>query len=174
MEMENPPLRVISPDHQLTPYFCAAMKLMQIILTLPLLITSCNNSTKNNGSETSERKEYNGVQFPEGSVVAADSMRVPDPLNELYFSVKLLSNEHSQNGTYDIVAAYGYNDAATQITFPSGSSNPLRPSIRRGSDALSFIIGFYETGDTTFHDYFLVQSAKGRTTMKYIRSYSFQ
>jgi|GEM_PF-1807623 len=174
MERENPPLRVISPDDQLTHYFCPPMKLMQFVLILPLLITSCNNNTKNNGDRTSDRNEYNGVHFPPGSVVAADSVRIPDPLNELFFTVKLLSNEHSQNGTYDVIAAYGHNDAETQITFPPGSSNPIKPAIKKGDDATSFVIGFYETGDTTFHEYFLVQSTKGHTSMKYIRSYSFQ
>jgi hypothetical protein len=144
-------------------------------LLLPLFLTlSCNNDTRNSNSATSGKNEYAATSAAPGTVLAADSMAIPDPLNELYFSVRILANEQSQNGIYDVVVRYGYNDAATQITLPRGADKPLRPALKKGSEPFTYIIGFYHGEDPAFNDYFLVSAGKGQTEMRYIKTYSFR
>jgi hypothetical protein len=144
-------------------------------LLLPLFLTlSCNNDTRNRNAATSGKNEY-GAGYPApGTVVVADSMVIPDPLNELYFSVRVVANEQSQNGIYDVEVRYGYNDAATQISLPRGADKPLRPALKRSEQPFTYIIGFYHGDDPTFYDYFRVSAGKGQTQMKYIKTYSFR
>lgn len=145
-----------------------------LLLLLPLLIgISCKNSTKSSESDTSATKKFGDGTPPKGTVVAADSMIIPDPLNELYFSVAIVATDESQNGIYDIVARYGYNDAATSITIPDGGGKTITPAIRRANEPFAYHVGFFYGEDTTFNDYFLVSADKGQTKMRYIKSYSF-
>ena len=110
---------------------------------------------------------------PKGTVIAADSIKVADPLNESYFAVRLVAGEYSFRGTYDIKAHYGSGEGNSQITFPRADV-PVRPAMRRGDAPESFIIGFYLGDDKKFYDYFLVDGQKNEIKMKYLKAYSFR
>src|SRR5688572_22069999 len=95
------------------------------IAAIMLLVAGC----------TATDEERNEPGFPRvlpGEIVTADSMRIPDPLNVFYFSVKLVGNEHSATGSYDVVASYGHNDANTMITFPREGTEMIRPAMKKG------------------------------------------
>ncbi len=143
---------------------------MRLLLPLCLFFFSCCQDTKEQTSEHST-----GTVVQPGIVVAADSVRIQDPLNETYFSVKVLTNERSREGSYDIKARYGHNDAFTTITFPKGGSKDILPALKRGDSPNEMIVGFYFGGERQqFYEYFLVRADRGSTEMKYIRGYTFE
>ncbi|HTN45238.1 MAG TPA: hypothetical protein VL098_02755 [Flavipsychrobacter sp.] len=110
-----------------------------------------------------------------GTVLLADSMRVPDALNERYFSVKLVANEYTRQGTYDVQIRYGENDAVTQITFPRGGTEKIIPVLKKGKEPYSYIIGFrYGNKDPLFYEYYWVQATKDKIETKYVKAYSFK
>jgi hypothetical protein len=148
---------------------------MKVVLPLLLLLItmSCNNNTKNAESDTSATGKYVGANLPKGSVIAADSVLIPDPLNELYFVVKILTNDQTGDGSYDVQANYGHNEAETQIEMPDGDKL-IRPVIRKSLQPFTYTIGFTYGSDTSFNDYFEISSDRGQTRMRYIKSYSFK
>lgn len=102
-------------------------------------------------------------------------MKIPDPLNELYFTVKLVANEYTRQGTYDVNILYGYNDASTQITFPHGGTERIIPKMKKGTEPFSYIIGFnYGENDPVFYEYYLVKGGAGKIETKYLKAYSFK
>ena len=144
---------------------------MKYLLPLLLLFLSCssNENTKNTSSTLEE--SATGVGGPSaGTVVAADSIKIPDPLNELYFGVSIVATEYSFRGTYAIKAHYGANDAASEITFPH-STEKLTPALRAGDEPFSYIVGFKIVDGDTFYDYFLVKAQKEQMEMKYLKAY---
>ena len=173
-------MRQIHPFRVINKRFNSALMVllhpMKVVwLLLPLLLTlSCNNNTRNSDSATSGKNEY-GIAIPApGTVVAADSMVIPDPLNELYFSVRLVANEQSQNDIYDVVVRYGFNDATTQISLPRGADKPLKPALKKSAQPFTYIVGFYHGDDPAFNDYFLISAGRDKTEMRYIKTYSFR
>lgn len=128
-------------------------------------IAACNGSGD---------KGKNTTKLTPGSVIAVDSMRVvEDSLNNAWFSVKLLATDKSDNGTYAINAAWGFNTAATEFTMPKGGEQ-LQPVLRKQAEPYTFNIGFHQEGDTAFYDYYEIKGEKGAIRMKYIKAYSFQ
>lgn len=137
---------------------------------LPLLLISCSEpETKQPVQEVSPTAHVPAAN----TVVASDSMRLPDELNEMYYSVEVVATHQSANGVYEVLVSYGHNDASTQITMPEAET-PVIPAVRRGAGPNEYIIGFRHGSDTTFNDYFLVRAGKGRTEMKYLKAYSFK
>jgi len=107
------------------------------------------------------------------TVVASDSIRIPDPLNDLYYSIEVVAGKESNKGVYEVLVTYGHNDASTQLTMPE-ADKPIIPEVRRGNEPYSYIIGFHYGTDTTFNDYYYVRAGKGKTIMKYMKAYSFK
>jgi hypothetical protein len=149
------------------------MKMVVAVVGL-IVICGCNGRSSQRVSDyvNEEAAKKNAVR--PGVIVAADSMKVPDPLNEYYFSVKVTSTEESDSGKYEVSVVYGNNDAKTDIILPRGSREPLTPAIRAGEALSSYIVGFRVGVDTAFHDYVLIRANKGKTEMKYLKAYSFQ
>lgn len=104
------------------------------------------------------------------SVVAADSIAIPDPLNRFYFSVTLKKTAYSYRGTYEVVAKNKTQNATTLITFPQGK-RPVRPALRKGDAPLTFIVGFYYLDSRRFYDYFQVTADGNTVRMKYLKAY---
>lgn len=151
----------------------AAMKNMLLFLLLISGVIACKTAEKKEAAAAVTEEQE--APLPPGSVLLADSIRIPDPLNELYYSVKLVANEHTHQGTYDVKVLYGHNNAETQITFPRGGTKKIVPRMQKGSEPFSFIIGFnYGEDDPTFYEYYLVKGAFGKIEMKYLKAYSFK
>lgn len=123
-----------------------------------------------------------------GSIVAADSMKVDDKLNDFYFAVVLTSSHKNKEGgndygfVYDLDAHFGPNDAMSSITMPKGGRN-LQPLLRKvDNEEYGYIIGFIPGksmgGDgNTFMPYYLVKAVKTAANVaieiKGIKQYSF-
>ena len=102
-----------------------------------------------------------------GVVVLSHSEKIPDPLNELYFSIKLVTNEYTHQGTYTLLVNYGHNKAENRISYPRGSAGKITPAMKKLNTPYSYDIGFYFEGDTSFYSYYLVQAPGGNIEMKY-------
>lgn len=107
------------------------------------------------------------------TVVASYSMRIPDVLNELYFSIEVIATNESAKGVYEVLVKYGHNEASTQITMPDAHTL-IVPEVKRSTDMNAFVIGFRYGNDTTFREYYLVNASKEKTEMKYLKAYSFR
>jgi hypothetical protein len=149
------------------------MKPVTIMLCL-FVLSACTSRNSQPVSEYLGGEAAKGNAVKAGVLMAADSMRVPDPLNEYYFSVKVTSTEESDSGKYEVRVVYGNNNAKTDIILPRGSAETLTPALRAGEEPFSYIIGFRAGEDTAFHDYVLIRANKGKTEMKYMKAYSFQ
>jgi hypothetical protein len=161
--------RVLRCRYRRLPYFCGVMK---YLLPAVLLFASCSapDAEVKNAPGKLEVNET-GTGGPDaGTIMAADSVRIPDLLNDQYFSVAIVATEYSFRGTYAIRAMYGANDAQSEITFPR-SSRKLTPLLRKGDEPFSYVVGFSLKGDNRFYDYFLVKAQKGQTEMKYLKVY---
>jgi hypothetical protein len=128
------------------------------------------------GQPESKKKEMDvarGYVPAANTVVASDSMRIPDDLNELYFTIEVIAGAKSDKGVYEVLVSYGPNDASGQVVMPE-ADKLIIPEVRRDTQQFAYIIGFHYGADTSFKDYFLVKADKGRTEMKYLKAYSFK
>lgn len=118
------------------------------------------------------------VPLAPGILIANDSMRVDhDPLKK-NFAVTIKTNLQTDSGYYDVLAVYNKDSAHGLVRMPT-SIVQLKPLLRRGDTANSYIIGFHFGSDTTFHDYFEINLHKDgmlkRTIkMEYIKAYTFE
>ena len=150
-----------------------------IILLLPfiLFMNGCSDNETNNSHDESA-----WTPPPAGTLVAADSMKIDDPLNNFYFAVKLSTspaNEMSGNYgfVYDMDMHCGPNKGVQQLTMPKGGNN-LKPLIRRAKDGNpAFIIGFIPGkeygGDTTFQEYYSITAEGKNMKVKALKAYRF-
>ena len=112
-----------------------------------------------------------------GTVVAADSTPITeDNLNDLYYSVRLTATDSSQEGRYDLDAAYGFNEAHSIMTFPK-LTKTIKPAIRPDTTPYSYIIGFYYEGEQQFNDYARVSARKvdmlqSQIELRYLKAYN--
>lgn len=150
-------------------YFCCLMK--YFLLLCSVFFFSCKSKSVQKTIAVKDSTTTNLLQT--SIVVASDSMPIPNDLNKSYFSVEVIANKEAKNGTYDVLVHYGNNDAATQIRMPK-ADKIIKPELRRGAAPFSYIIGFHYGSDTTFKDYYLIQSTRNKTEMKYIKAYSFE
>jgi len=141
-----------------------------LIFLLPLF--ACCTSNKNEHRNDVSNRTGNSVPKA-NTVVASDSMRLPDRLNELYYSVQVIATSESSKGVYEVLVTYGNNDASTQLTMPEAET-PIIPEVRRGNEPFSYIIGFHHGTDTSFNDYYYIKAERGKTAMKYLKAYSFK
>lgn len=111
-----------------------------------------------------------------GTVVAADSVKIKDDLNSLYYSVRLTAGDSSSEGRYNLRAAFGYNEAKSEVVYPRLLKG-ITPAIRKEEgQPYSFIIGFRYTGDTAFNDYLRVYATHipgfgAQIELRYIKAY---
>ena len=96
-----------------------------------------------------------------------------DQLNDFIFSVTVRADSQVKDGVYAIRAAYGFDVANGTFTMPKGLED-YKLSLRKGTSAYTYIIGFLVPDDTTFHDYFEVAGTKTSISMKYLKSYTYQ
>ena len=143
------------------------MRTIYLLLSILLLGCSQPESTKK------EMPVKKGNAPATNTVVASDSIRIPDDLNELYFSIEVIAGPESDKGVYEVLASYGPNDASGQVVMPE-AEKLIIPEVRRDTQQFAYIIGFHYGTDTSFKDYFLVKADKGRTEMRYLKAYSFK
>lgn len=148
-----------------TVYICAMHRYLFLLFTL---LIACHAPNDKNAEQKSLINTSRANR-----VIASDSMRITDALNELYFSVEIVSTDRSDKGVYEILASYGHHDASTQITMPAAGA-PLIPELRRGNASYSYIIGFRYGSDTSFRKYYLIKAEDDKIVMKYLKAYSFQ
>jgi hypothetical protein len=149
------------------------MKPVTLLLSLILLSSCSSRNSQSVADNVGKQEAWRNTATP-GTIVAADSMKVPDPLNEYYFSVKVLASSESDSGKYDLHVAYANNEARTSFALPKGGKETLLPAVRKGPEPFSYIVGFHKGTDTAFHDYVLVEANKGQTKMKYLKAYFFE
>lgn len=150
-----------------------AMRWIAFCLTL-LMFTNCNERPDAGQQVSADGTTARFLTAPAGAVIAVDSMRTREELNETYFKVAIVGSDHSSKGTYGIHVWYGHNDAITQITFPQDGTQMIRPAIRKGEKPSTYVVGFYYGNEDTFYDYLLIEADKGQTSMKYLKAYSFR
>lgn len=132
------------------------------------VLVSCSQKNESNDSKVSN------TSLKPGTIVVADSMSVlEDQLNNTMFSVKVIANENTPKGKYTVKAAWGYNEAESELAMPKGGEKFI-PMLRKEAIPYTYSIGFQVKGDTTFYDYYLVNADKGTIRMKYIKAYSFE
>lgn len=133
------------------------------LLFILCLLLSCGNDTHEN-TATNEIPFY----APEaGTVIAADSMRIEDPLNVLYFSAKIIATETSDFGNYVLDIKYGHNTAKSDITYPE-LSQKVTPAIQQENE-YAYNIGFYLGEDKTFNEYARVSTIKSGSSEREIK-----
>lgn len=153
-------------------------RILSFLLPVFMLAVACNNR-----SSTKSTDDATWTAPPAGTVVAVDSMKIEDPLNNFYFAVKLTSSPaNDMPGTmgfvYDMDMHAGPNKGLQQLTMPKGGKD-LKPLIRRAKDGSTmFIIGFIPGkdfgGDTTFQEYYSVKAEGKNISVHVLKSYSFQ
>lgn len=135
-----------------------------------LLLAACGNATSGNAAGKHGNNNYTPPAA--GTVIASQSTPITnDPLNHFDFTVKLIASEYSNYGTYTVKAAWGPDTATEQFTMPKGGTH-LKPVLKKGTGAYSYVVGFYY--DNKFYDYYQIKGAKDNIEMKYISAYSFQ
>lgn len=139
--------------------------MIRCICAFLLLFSACNEPSSDSSVATRAIPAAN-------TVVASGSMRIPDALNELYYSIEVVATPQSTQGVYEVLVRYGHNDASTRITMPV-SEQPLIPVLRK-KPPNEYIIGFRLPGDTAFKDYFQIRADRGKIGMKYLKAYSFK
>jgi hypothetical protein len=138
-----------------------------IFLILPFIFSCNDNNDKSVGNNKIR-------EFKVNEIIAADSVRIPDPLNQSYFSVTVAGTVDSYKGVFDVIVRYGKNDAKGAFTMPQGANEQLIPHLEYSKEHNNYIIGFRYGDKNEFYPYFLVTATSGMIEMKYVNSYSFK
>lgn len=99
-----------------------------------------------------------------------------DVLNDMYYSIRITANDSSNEGYYDLEAAYGYNEVASKLRYPK-LDKLITPAIRReDSIPYSYIVGFYLADQPEFKDYARVSAriiapGKRQIELRYLKAY---
>ena len=111
------------------------------------------------------------------TIIAADSIKVEDdPLNELFFAVRLTSTDSSSAGSYLLEAHYGFNEAKTEIRFPK-LQQTIHPAIEQDPTMpYSYLVGFRYQDDSVFHEYARLNAVRmpgviTQMEFRYIKAY---
>lgn len=151
-------------------YFCRLMKRSPIVISF-LLLAAC---TGNPASKPADIQHFYAPQA--GTLIAADSIRTDDRLNETWFAVRIYATDESHIGKYLLRANYGANQAQSEVVYPP-LTETLSPVIRKdGSGPYSFIVGFRFKDKDLFNDYLRVQANRiagiqTRIQVQYIKAY---
>ena len=126
-----------------------------------LLLAGCATPSENVPAETVYTPP------PAGTIVAIDSFKHSDGLNEFLF--KIAVKVDSNKGVYTVTAQDGPRDAAAQFTMPrNGETLPV--SIKNEAPT-AFVIGFKMPDDTTFYPYYRVGLIGTAIEMQYTNAY---
>lgn len=139
----------------------------QLISLILLSITSCEHGQRSSNVT-------NITNVAPGTVIDSFSEPVTeDMLNHFNYTVKIIADSAVNKGIYIAEAAYGPNVARGKFTMPKGMEQ-AKPILKKCASGHCNIVGFRLDGDTTFYDYFEINSTKTETGMRYINSYSFE
>lgn len=166
----------MSRHNALNHYFCALMRSIALITALSILLAATASCSYTNNNNTRQITIDTTIQIPAGIIVDSASIPVTtgDGLNHFNFTLAVATTDQAKYGIYDVRAAWGPHNAASQFTMPHGGEQ-LKPVIRKNEKESVFTIGFFFGNDTTFHDYYEVSSIKGgNIEMKYLKAYSFK
>lgn len=145
-----------------------------LIYTIPLLLLACNNGE-------SEKQQHNSgtVVNPVNTIsekrekvnsapVAEYKQKVPDELNDWYFTVKV----YETPATFDYKVKLQYQElrAEDSFTVPNLGINPSI-AIKKGPEDYSCIIGFHDK-EGLFREYKLVSAKDGKVKIKTIGHYA--
>ncbi len=131
------------------------MKYSFLFISIILLAACGSNTTP---SETTDIEHFYAPEA--GTVIAADSTPIEDDSpNDFYYSVRITSTDSSSEGRYALDAAYGPNDAHTELVYPK-LDRKIIPAMRPDDMPYSYIVGFYFDGSDTFKDYARVSAQK--------------
>jgi hypothetical protein len=108
-----------------------------------------------------------------GSVVAIDSMPIPDELNDYWFRVRVVTTRQTdEDRRYDLEVKYALQDEVMSVQFPPGRDK-LTPILSRGEEPLVYIVGFRLGDDDKIYDYYMLDGSKrGRLSGRYIKAYT--
>lgn len=135
------------------------------VLSACIILSACNGHPSKQADGTAE---VENIPTPApGTIVAEDSMPVPDALNDLQFSVKVAANEYTSRGTYTIRISYSSSrEDSTMFTLPKGGAN--LPVFLKKGDEYSYIIGFTYLGQA--YDYYEVSFLPGHPPSSSVRN----
>lgn len=151
-----------------------------LLLSLLLFVTSCNSNKSSKAGD--QQGAWNPP--PAGAVVAADSMKIDDPLNEFYFAVSVTVSHENEIATgdygfvYDVTTHYGPGTMTGQITMPAGGKT-LKPLLHKSPQGYRYLIGFIAGEDLggdgkTFQELYSVEGSKETIVIKPLKSYRFR
>lgn len=121
--------------------------------SLLILLAACDNQPVAQKEEVDAKAAF--VPAAPNTVMAEDSVKVPESPNNFSFKVKVIATEYTaKQGTYTIAMVYGPDSNASMFTMPKGAAH-LLPELKK-KEGYHFIIGFtymgqfYEYYDVTF------------------------
>lgn len=123
----------------------------------------------------SEHKKERTVVLPApGTVIDSVSEKVKeDTLNKSRFTVVVTADSQINNGVYHVKATLGAGEGNGQFVMPKGLDH-YTLSIKKGTTAYTYVIGFRLQKDTTFREYLQVTGTKSSIGMKYLKTYTFE
>ena len=147
---------------------------MRILVLLSLLAfaTGCNNNQKK--AEGPEKRIVVNDTIPsertsvDPKSVATYSARVPDPLNQFKFAVKLY--ETPLRFRYRVAVTYKTLDVKDSVDIPNFGYQP-KVDVRKDKHDLSCMIGFYDAAGT-FMDLKKVEVVDNQLKMRQVQRYS--
>lgn len=134
------------------------------------MAAACDESQPVSKNEEPQTDTAEFVPAAPGTVMAADSVVVPESPNKFHFKVKVLANEYTKKGTYTISVVYGPDSNSSMFTMPKGAAH-LLPVMKR-AEGYSYIIGFVYREQ--FYEYYNVTFRFGRphtTKVSLVKAY---
>lgn len=158
-------------------YFGSVKIKSMIGIGLLALSAGCGQPTKNNSQQTMQAKPENRGWVPPsaGKPIAGYKERIrEDQLNDLYFSVSVVTTDSSRKGLYKVDIAYGYATHETHITLPKWTGDIyLKPVLKKGDEPYEVFLGF-EAGDSTFHPYYEIKAVENAIKMEKVMAYRME
>ena len=140
-----------------------SMKFLRLLIVGTCLL-ACNNPASQDNKESAIP--------PPGTRIAHAAMDANDPLNKMEFAVTVFADSAINRGVYAVEASYGYDTVLGNFTMPKGGET-YPPSLRKGTDSTTYVIGFTVPNDTTFYEYYKITGRKGAIVMGYLKAYTF-
>ncbi len=146
---------------------------MRILLLLPLLTLAVGCGSPQNKGEAAEKRVIVNDTIPRERTnvdpmpVATYSVRVPDPLNEFKFAVKL--HETPLRFRYKVAVTYKMLEVKDSVDIPNFGYQP-KVDVRKYENDLSCMIGFYDA-EGTFMDLKKVEVVGDQLKMRQVKRY---
>lgn len=146
----------------------SALKL-KFIAQLLFLIALCScNQHKGTNQSTKAVQEEKVSWIPPKPGSGVDSIREKikgDPLNNLYFSVVVVSTDSSKEGIYKVKITRGYMHQEVKINLPKwNTAVNLKPVLRKEKKNYQVNLGFV-AADTTFYPYYSISATEHEIKM---------